>query len=98
VTSVKFRIKAKKIGQQPLLVRATGSKMSDAVKRSIEVVPDGQKIERVVTDKLSGNVRQTVEFPADAIPDASKLFIKIYPGVFSQVLAGTEGMLRLPGG
>jgi hypothetical protein len=98
VTSVKFRIKAKKIGQQPLLVRAIGSKMSDAVKRSIEVIPDGQKIERVVTDKLSGNVRQTVEIPADAISVASKLFVKIYPGVFSQVLEGTEGMLRLPGG
>jgi hypothetical protein len=98
VTSVKFRIRAKKIGQQPLLVRATGSKMSDAVKRSIEVIPDGQKIERVVTDKLTGNVRQTAEIPADAIPDATKLFVKIYPGVFSQVLEGTEGMLRLPGG
>jgi hypothetical protein len=98
VTSVKFRIKAKKIGHQPLLVRATGSKMSDAVKRSIEVIPDGQKFERVVTDKLNGNVRQTVEIPGDAIPDASKLFVKIYPGVLSQVLEGTEGMLRLPGG
>jgi hypothetical protein len=98
VTAVKFRIKAKKIGQQPLLIKATGSKMSDAVKRSIEVIPDGQKIERVVTDKLSGHVAQTVTIPADAVPDASKLIVKIYPGVFSQVLEGTEGMLRLPGG
>lgn len=98
VTAVKFRIKAKKIGQQPLLVKATGSKMSDAVKRSIEVIPDGQKIERVVTDKLSGHITQTITIPADAVPDASKLIVKIYPGVFSQVLEGTEGMLRLPGG
>jgi uncharacterized protein YfaS (alpha-2-macroglobulin family) len=98
VTAVKFRIKARKIGQQPLLVRATGSKMSDAVKRSIEVIPDGQKIERVVTDKLTGHVTQTVTIPGDAVPDASKLIVKIYPGIFSQVLEGTEGMLRLPGG
>jgi len=61
-------------------------------------VPDGQKIERVVTDKLTGHVVQTVTIPADAVPDASKLIVKIYPGVFSQVLEGTEGMLRLPGG
>jgi hypothetical protein len=98
VTAVKFRIKAKKIGQQPLQVKATGSKMSDAVKRSIEVIPDGQKIEQVVTDKLTGHVAQTVRIPVDAIPDASKLIVKIHPGVFSQVLEGTEGMLRLPGG
>ena len=34
----------------------------------------------------------------NAIPDASKLFVKLYPGVFSQILEGTEGMIRLPGG
>jgi hypothetical protein len=81
-----------------LQVKATGSKMSDAVKRSIEVIPDGQKIEHVVTDKLTAHVAQTITIPGDAIPDASKLIVKIYPGVFSQVLEGTEGMLRLPGG
>jgi uncharacterized protein YfaS (alpha-2-macroglobulin family) len=98
VTGVKFRIKAKKIGQQPLTVKAKGSKMSDAIKRSIEVVPDGKKVEQVVSDKLTGKVKQTLTIPEDAIPDASKLIVKLYPGVFSQVLEGTEGMLRMPGG
>jgi uncharacterized protein YfaS (alpha-2-macroglobulin family) len=98
VTAVKFRIKARQIGQQPLTIKATGTKMSDAVKRSIEVVPDGRKVERVVTDKLSGRVTQSIEIPENAVADASKLLVKIYPGIFSQVLEGTEGMLRLPGG
>src|SRR5262249_52781988 len=39
VTAVKFRIKAKKVGSLPLQVDATGSKMSDAVKRVVEVLP-----------------------------------------------------------
>jgi 5-hydroxyisourate hydrolase-like protein (transthyretin family) len=98
VTSVKFRIRAKKIGHFPLTVKATGTKMSDAIKRGIDVVPDGKKIEQVVTDRLSGTLTQTIIIPDNAIADASKLFVKIYPGVFSQVLEGTEGMLRLPGG
>lgn len=98
VTSVKFRIKARKIGYQPLTVKATGSKMSDAVKRSIDVVPDGTKVEKVFSDKLGGRVTQTVDIPGNAVPDSYKLLVKIYPGVFSQVLEGTEGMLRLPGG
>jgi hypothetical protein len=98
VTSVKFRIRAKKIGHFPLTVKARGSKMSDAIKRAIDVVPDGQKVEQVVTDQLKGKVTQTVTIPPHAIPDASKLFVKVYPGVMSQVLEGTEGMLRLPGG
>ncbi len=31
--------------------------------RSIEVVPDGQKIEQVVTDRLTGKVKQTLDHP-----------------------------------
>jgi uncharacterized protein YfaS (alpha-2-macroglobulin family) len=98
VVGVKFRIKAKKAGQQPLTVKASGSKTSDAIKRSIEVVPDGKKVEQVISDKLTGKVKQTLTIPEDSVPDSSKLIVKLYPGVFSQVLEGTEGMLRMPGG
>jgi hypothetical protein len=98
VTSVKFRIRAKNIGHFSLTVKASGTKMSDAIKRSLDVVPNGRMIEQVVTDRLAGTVTQTVSIPNNAIADASKLFVKIYPGVFSQILEGTEGMLRLPGG
>jgi hypothetical protein len=98
VTSIKFRLRARKIGFQPLTVKATGSKMSDAIKRTIEVVPDGTKVEQVVTDRLSGKVTQTVDIPAHAIPDASKILVKLYPGVFSQVMEGMEGMMRMPFG
>ena len=58
----------------------------------------GQKVETVVTDRLVGRVSQAVEVPAHAVPDSYKLLVKVYPGVMSQVLEGTEGMLRLPGG
>jgi hypothetical protein len=98
VTSVKFRIKARKIGFHPLEVKAFGTKASDAIRRSIEVVPYGKRIEQVVTDRLSGKVTKTIAIPEHAVPDASKLIVKLYPGVMSQVLEGVEGMIRLPGG
>jgi uncharacterized protein YfaS (alpha-2-macroglobulin family) len=98
VTAVKFRIRAKQIGQLPLTVKAIGSKMSDSLKRSIEVVPDGKRIEQVFADRLNGRVNQTITIPDNALPDASKLLVKVYPGVFSQLVEGTEGMLRMPGG
>src|SRR5262249_26111857 len=98
VTSVKYRIRARKIGNFPLTVEARGSKMSDAVKRSIDVQPNGKKIEQVATDRLTGTVTQTITIPDDAIADASKLYVKVYPGVFSQLVEGTDGILRMPGG
>lgn len=98
VTAVKFRIRANKIGHHPLTIKAYGSKLNDAVKRVIEVVPNGKQFDQVAQDRLAGNVSQTLTIPGNAVPDASKMFVKIYPGVMSQVLEGTEGMLRLPGG
>ena len=64
----------------------------------IEVVPDGQMKEQVANNQLAGKTTHTFTIPHNAIPDASKLMVKVYPGVFSQVLEGVEGLIRLPGG
>ena len=98
VTAVKFHIRANKIGYQPITVKALGSKMSDAVKRVIDVAPNGQKIEKVISDRLAGKVTQTLDIPQDAVADASKIMVRVYPGVMSQVLEGLDGMMRMPGG
>jgi uncharacterized protein YfaS (alpha-2-macroglobulin family) len=98
VTSVRYRIRAKRFGTQPLTVKALGSKLSDAVKRVVDVVPDGQLVETAINDRLSGKVSQTVDIPAHAVPDASKLIVRLYPGIMAQILEGTESMMRMPGG
>lgn len=98
VTAVKYRIKANTIGNQPLLVKAFGSKKSDAVKRIVEVVPNGEKIEKTYSDRLSAKASQIINIPDGASADASKLFVRIYPGVMAQVMEGVDGILRLPGG
>jgi hypothetical protein len=98
VTAIRYRIRAKRIGFQPIMVKAFGSKMSDAVKRLVEVVPDGQRAEKVISDRLTGKVSHVIAIPENAVPDASKILVRLYPGVMAQVLEGVEGMLRMPGG
>jgi hypothetical protein len=98
VKGVSFRIRATRVGDFPLNIRALGPKMSDAVRRSVRVEPDGKKVETVVTDRLEGDIHHTITLPREAIEGSEKLLVKVYPGVMSQVLEGTEGMLRLPGG
>src|SRR5262245_32069794 len=98
VTSVKFRLRARKIGTQMLTVKARGTTASDAIKREIDVLPDGKKIEMTWSDRLAGKVTKAIDIPANSVPDASKLIVKVYPGVFSQILEGVEGLIRLPGG
>jgi uncharacterized protein YfaS (alpha-2-macroglobulin family) len=98
VTSVKFHIRAKQIGFQPVTVKAFGPKMSDAARRLVEVVPDGQKAEKAVSDRLSGKAVHAIDIPPDAAADSSKILVRIYPGVMAQVVDGLDGMLRMPGG
>ena len=98
VRSTSYRLRVKKVGSHPLQVMAKGSELADAIKRSVEVVPDGQKVEQVVTDRLNGNIVQTVQIPEQSIPDSHKILVKLYPGVFSQVVEGVDGMLRQPFG
>ena len=47
-----------------------------------------------------GNLRRSTKsnFPAAAIPDASKIFVRLYPGPLSQVIEGMDSILRMPGG
>ncbi|MGE3808948.1 MAG: alpha-2-macroglobulin family protein, partial [Gemmataceae bacterium] len=98
VRSVSYRLRALHVGSQPVQVTARTTELADAVKRQIEVVPDGEKIEIVVNDRLTGNAEHRFHIPENAVPGSYKILVKVYPGVFSQVVEGLDGMLRMPTG
>jgi uncharacterized protein YfaS (alpha-2-macroglobulin family) len=95
---VYYRIRAKGIGNNSLTVHARGSRLSDAIKRRIEVLPDGEEQRDTWNDRLEGTVERPITIPKDAIPDASTILVKIYPGLFSQAVEGLDSMLRMPFG
>ncbi len=98
VDVVYFRVRADQVGQKSLTVFAAGAAMSDAVKRSVRVVPDGKRFEIVKNGRLNGEIAETIDIPARSIGGASRVIVKIYPGVFSQVLEGLDGLFRMPHG
>ncbi len=98
VTSAYLPIKVVKVGTQSLTVYAEGSKMSDAVKRSVKIIPDGIQQESTKSDLLTKNVSLKLTIPEDAIPDSEELFVKIYPGIMSQAIEGLDSMLQMPTG
>lgn len=98
VTVVHFPIVAEGLGQQSLTVMAYGSQLSDAIRRQIRVEPNGQKVEIVHNGTLQGTVTQQIVLPPDAVSGASKVLVKIYPGTFSQVVEGLDGLLQMPYG
>ena len=48
--------------------------------------------------RLETTVQHDVVFPPNAIPDAGKVLVRLYPGPLSQVVEGMDAILRMPNG
>lgn len=100
-----YTLEARHIGKFKLTLSAHmrgKAERQDIVVREIEVVPNGREQNAVFNGRLDTpsltSVKQTVQFPADAIPQASKVFVRLYPGPLSQVIEGMDSLLRMPYG
>ena len=89
-------LRAAKVGSQHLQVTARGSGVADALKKDIEVVPDGRRVEQVFNGTLGNPASMTLTVPADAIEGSPKAIVKIYPSNFSQLVEGLDGIFRMP--
>ena len=96
-----FTLEAKRIGKFKLTLSARmngGVDRADIVVREIEVIPNGREQSMVFNGRLESSAQHELNFPATAIPEASKIFVRLYPGPLSQVIEGMDGILRMPGG
>ncbi len=101
-----FTIEAKRIGKFKLTLSArmkggadrADNDRADIVVREIEVIPNGREQNQVFNGRLEHAVQHEVGFPPNAIPEASKIFVRLYPGPLSQVVEGMDSILRMPGG
>jgi uncharacterized protein YfaS (alpha-2-macroglobulin family) len=98
VTSVTFKLKVKKVGRHELQLTARSADLADAVKRTIEVLPDGRPVERVVNGTLTQPASMSLELPEEAIEGSGKAIVRIYPSSFSQLVEGLDGIFQLPNG
>ncbi len=98
VKSLSYRLKVTKVGHQTLTVKARAGDVADAVKREIEVLSDGRRVEEVSNGTLTQPVTLPVTVPADAIEGSQKAILKLYPSNFSQLVEGLENIFRMPSG
>jgi hypothetical protein len=101
VTVVYFPIKVTATeGRFRPMVMAIGEKMSDAttLRHDVQVVPDGKRFDQTYSDRLDDDTEKTITIPGEAIPGTAHIYVKIYPGIFSQVVEGLEALLRMPYG
>jgi type II secretory pathway pseudopilin PulG/5-hydroxyisourate hydrolase-like protein (transthyretin family) len=98
VRSVGFRIVAKKVGKYDFEVTARGEGVADAIRRSVEVEPDGRRVELVFNGTLEQPATLEFNLPADVIEGSVEAVVKLYPSSFSQLVDGLDGIFRRPFG
>ena len=95
---VYFTVIVDQVGWHGLTVMGYGSQLSDAVRRTVEVVPNGKEFREGRSDRLAGSITRSLHVPAEAIDGASRIFVKVYPGLMSQTVEGLDSLLRIPTG
>ncbi|TYQ15130.1 UNVERIFIED_CONTAM: Large extracellular alpha-helical protein [Acetivibrio alkalicellulosi] len=92
-------IKINSFGNFSLRVDAQSDSMSDAVKKSVKVSPQGLCIDEVASSgSIKERINQDVFFLSNAIDDTKKIRVNLYTSNMSHVVGGLEGVLRLPNG
>lgn len=93
-----FRVRVETPGRHALTVKAAGSVLADAVERQVTVIPDGVPMIETLNGRLEPQLTREVTIPPGAIAGGSDLYLKIYPGAFSQVVEGLDGIFQMPSG
>jgi uncharacterized protein YfaS (alpha-2-macroglobulin family) len=101
VGGAQFTLEARRIGKFKLTLSAQmkgSAERADIVVREVEVIPNGREQNLVFNGSLENSVRHELNFPSSSIPEASKIFVRLYPGPMSQVIEGMDSILRMPNG
>jgi hypothetical protein len=98
VRAVSYRLRARQPGRHELTVHASGGGVADAIKRTIEVVPDGRRVEQTASGTLQQPAEIAWSVPAEAIEGSVKANLKLYPSTFSQLVDGLEAIFQRPYG
>lgn len=98
VRAARFTIRVDAAGTQALTLRGAAGAISDALVRTVSVVPDGTLEIDSHSDKLAGEAVKTLTIPADALAGGTHVSLSLTPGFAAEAVQGLEGMIQEPNG
>ena len=96
--SVSFRVKFKQVGRHSIQVAANAGDTADAIRKQVDVTPDGVPLRQTVNGKIGGPRKFEFEIPDEATDGSGRAVIKIYPSTFSQLVEGIDAIFQKPYG
>ncbi len=99
VVGVSFPVRVDEVGVRTLTVKAVGDQVSDAVARTVSIVPDGRAFPSAASGSFaSGSVSQSISFPPNSIAGSQAMYVDIFPAFLAQVVQGMDSILSTPTG
>ena len=98
IRALNFPLKVLQVGKHQLEVTATASGVADAIRRELEVVPDGQAVEQLASGTLATPLEMPIRIPENAIEGSVQAIVKLYPSTFSQLVEGLDAIFQMPSG
>jgi alpha-2-macroglobulin-like protein len=98
IRGVSFPVRVEEVGLKTLTVQGIGSEKSDAVARTVRVVPDGKALVTAQSGSVGASVNHDVQFAADAITGSEQFNLSVFPTFLSQAVSGLDSMLQTPSG
>src|SRR5437868_9206993 len=98
VRSTSYRLRARQVGSFELQVTARGSGVADAIKKQIEVVPNGRRVEQVFNGTLQNPAQIALSVPDQAIDGSTRVILKVYPSTSSQLVDALDAIFQMPHG
>ena len=98
--SATFPIRPVELGEHFVELTAVGSQLSDAVRRTIEIVPEGIPVEDIFNGVITAGSALPLDtgIPADAVVGSARAFLHVTPSPVAQTLSGVSDLLGMPYG
>lgn len=98
VTVRYFRVRATTPGTARLTVHASGSRLSDAVRREVRIEPDGRPETFAMGDALTKESTLRVQIPSSAVSGSERAQLKVFGGSLAQAIDNLDSLLQMPSG
>jgi uncharacterized protein YfaS (alpha-2-macroglobulin family) len=85
-------------GEAKLKLSGTAGALSDAVEKTIKVVPPGFPVVQSQSGRIDGTEKLTVTLPKEWVPGSLVVSVRCYPSTLADLQAGIESILREPYG
>ena len=98
IRALNFPIKVLQVGRHQLEVTAAAAGVADAIRREIEVVPDGLPVEQVASGSLSAPFELPIVVPENVIAGSLQAIVRLYPSTSVNWSKGLEAIFQMPHG